>query len=91
MTDRSPARLVFWPFILVDIFFLGLAVVIFSVGPRPLVFWETLLLFLSVGCGAWSFLTPFLKRNDADLKVFESENLASTVSQIKNLEQISAT
>ena len=90
MTDRSSTRLALWPFVLCDIVFLGLAYVIFSVGHRPLTFWEAVILAVCVGAGAWSFLTPFLRRDAAAIKLAESESLASTVVQIRNLEQVAA-
>ena len=90
MTDRSATKLTFWPFILVDLLFLGLAYLIFSVAHRPLTFWEIVGLIVCASLGAWSFLTPFLRRNAAELKLAESEKLANTVAQIQNLDQIAA-
>jgi molecular chaperone GrpE (heat shock protein) len=90
MTDRSATKVVFWPFIFVDLVFLGLACLILSRSHKPLTIWESLGLILCVGLGAWSFLTPFLRRNEAEIKLAESQNLTSAVSQIKNLEQIAA-
>jgi molecular chaperone GrpE (heat shock protein) len=90
MIDRPATKPAFWPFILVDVLFLGLACLIFSIAHRPLLFWEALALLACVSFGAWSFLTPFLRRDAAALKLAESEKLASTVAQIQNLEQIAA-
>lgn len=90
MTDRSSTKLALWPFILVDILFVGLAWLILSYAHRPLQFWEAMALFGCVAAGAWSFLTPFLRRYDAELKIAESDNLTNTVTQIKNLDQIAA-
>lgn len=90
MTDRSATKLTFWPFIVVDIFFLALACLIFSYSHRPLTVWESFALILCAALGAWSFLTPFLRRNDAELKLAESQNLTSAVAQIQNLDQIAA-
>ena len=90
MTDRSETKLTIWPFVIVDIFFLGLACVIFSYAHRPLVFWEAFALIVCASAGAWSFLTPFLRRNAVAVKFAEAENLATTVSQIKNLEHVAA-
>lgn len=90
MSERSATKLTFWPFIVVDLLFLGLAWLIFSVGHRPLATWEILALVGCTGAGAWSFLTPFLRRNAAELKLVETQNLTSTVAQIQNLEQIAA-
>ncbi len=90
MTDRSSTKLALWPFLLVDILFVGLAWLILSYAHRPLQFWEALALFGCVAAGAWSFLTPFLRRYAAEVKIVESDNLTNTVTQIKNLDQIAA-
>ncbi len=90
MTDRFKTNLAIWPFVIVDIFFLGLAYLIFSHAHRPLIFWEALALIVCASLGAWSFLTPFLRRNDAAMRLVEAESLTTTVTQIKNLEQVAA-
>src|SRR5688572_17822063 len=90
MTERSATKQTFWPFILVDILFLGLAYLIFSHSHRPLTFWESVALIICTGIGAWSFLTPFLRKNAAELKLAETQSLTSAVAQIQNLEQIAA-
>ncbi|MEO5802944.1 MAG: nucleotide exchange factor GrpE [Verrucomicrobiota bacterium] len=91
MTDRSAPKLSFWPFILVDILFLGLTWLIYSHTHRPFpTFGEFLALILCAAIGAWSFLTPFLRRNAAEQKIAELGNLANTVAQIQNLDQIAA-
>ncbi len=90
MTDRSATNLAIWPFVIVDFLFLGLATVIFSHAHKPLELWEALALIVCTAAGAWSLVTPFLRRNAAALKLAESENLATTVGQIKNLEAVAA-
>lgn len=90
MTDRSATKLAIWPFVFVDILFLGLAYLIFSNAHRPLTFWEAFALIFCTAAGAWSFLVPFLRRDAAALKLAESENLTTAVAQIKNLEQVAA-
>lgn len=90
MTDRPPPKLAFWPFVVVDLLFLGLAYLIFSKAHHPLTFWEALALIGCAGIGAWSFLTPFLRRDNAAVKLAVSQNLTDTVTQIKNLEQVAA-
>ena len=90
MTDRSATKLAIWPFFIVDVLFLGLAYLIFTHAHRPLVFWEALALTGCASIGAWSFLTPFLRRNDVAVKLAESESLATTVAQINSLEQVAA-
>ena len=90
MIDRSATRLAIWPFVIVDILFLGLAYLIFSNAHRPLNFWETFALIGCAGIGAWSFLTPFLRREAVAVKLAETEHLTDTVTQIKNLDHVAA-
>ncbi|MEO6035530.1 MAG: nucleotide exchange factor GrpE [Verrucomicrobiota bacterium] len=90
MTDRPATKLAFWPFAVVDFLFLGLAYLIFANAHRPLVFWEALSLIGCAAIGAWTFLLPFLRRNETATKLAESQNLTDTVAQIKNLEQVAA-
>ena len=90
MTDRSATKLALWPFILVDVLFLALAYLIFSHAHRPLNATEMFALIVCAAIGAWSFLTPFLRRNSVEVKLAEADNLATTVAQIQNLDQIAA-
>lgn len=91
MTDRPAPKLTFWPFIIVDIIFLGLTWVVYDRAHRPFpTVWEILAMIVCAAIGAWSFLTPFLRRNAAELKLAEAGNLANTVAQIQNLDQIAA-
>lgn len=90
MTDRSATKMAIWPFIIVDFLFLGLATLIFNHAHKPLELWEAFALIICTAVGAWSFLTPFLRRNAAALKLAESDNLTNTVSEIKNLEAVAA-
>lgn len=91
MTDRSAPKLAFWPFIVVDIIFLGLTWLIYDRAHRPFpTLGETFAIIICAGIGAWSFLTPFLRRNAAELKLAESQNLTNAVAQIQNLDQIAA-
>lgn len=84
MTERPPARLVYWPFLLVDLIFIGIAGAIFNFGHRPLQLWEVYALILCAAIGAWSFLTPFR----AKLRLAENDQLATTLDQINKLEHI---
>ena len=90
MTDRSSTQLAIWPFVIVDLLFLGLTYLIFSYAHRPLLFWEALALIGCAGIGAWSFLTPFFRRNEAAVKLAEAQTLTDTVAQIKNLDLVAA-
>ena len=84
MTERPPERFVYWPFLLVDLIFIGIAGAIFNYGHRPLLLWEVYALILCAAVGAWSFLAPFR----AKLRLVENDRLASTLDQINKLEHI---
>ncbi len=84
--DRSAARLTWWPFVLVDVVFLGLAWLIFKYGHRPLTLPEVYGIILCTAIGAWSFLRPFQTK----LRIEEAQHFTSTVEKIKNLEQVAA-
>jgi molecular chaperone GrpE (heat shock protein) len=86
MTERSAPKLTYWPFLLADLVFLGLAYLIVQLGHRPLQLLEMYGLILCVGAGVWCFLIPFRSK----LKIAESENLVSAAEQIKNLDLVAA-
>lgn len=86
MTDRPAPRVAYWPFLLADLVFLGLAYLILELGHRPLQLLEVYGVILCVGAGVWCFLMPFRAR----LKMAESENLVSAAAQIKNLDLVAA-
>ena len=84
MTERPPTRLVYWPFLHVDLIFIGIAGAIFNFGHRPLLLWEVYALILCAAIGAWSFLVPFR----AKLRFVENDRLATTLDQINKLDHI---
>lgn len=84
MTDRPASRIAYWPFLVANLIFLGLAWMILELGHRPLPLAEIYALVLCVGAGAFCFLMPFRAR----LKMAESENLITAAEQIKNLELV---
>jgi molecular chaperone GrpE (heat shock protein) len=84
--DKS--RLPWWPFILVDIFFLGLAALLLRVGHRPFLWWEAGFLMLCAAGGAWSFLTPFLRRYELEQGFSQVKLLADATGQIEKLEEL---
>jgi molecular chaperone GrpE (heat shock protein) len=87
MSDTKPP-LPLWPFILVDALFLGLAVLLLKFGHRPLLWQEGGLLVLCGAVGAWSFVTPFLRRNADEQAFSQARLLAEATSQIQNLDQL---
>jgi len=94
MSDTSTVKLARWPalffFLLGDALFLALAWWIMSHASTPLVLWDTAALVLCVGAGAWLSILPFLWDYKSALKLTESNQLASTLAQVQNLEQVAA-
>jgi molecular chaperone GrpE (heat shock protein) len=86
MTERTAPKLTYWPFLLADLIFLGLAYFILQFGHRPLQILEMYGVILCVAIGAWCFLMPFRTK----LKLAESENLIFAAEQIKNLDAVAA-
>ena len=87
MTDVK-SRLPWWPFLVVDAFFLGLAALLLRVGHRPFLWWEACFLMVCAAAGAWSFLTPFLRRYAQEQGFSQAELLAEAVGQIQKLDQL---
>lgn len=79
-----------WPFVLGNAALLALAWVIHFETKTPTGAWEILAYVACVAVGAWIMLIPFLKEYQASLKLAESNHLVTLVSQIQNLEQLSA-
>ncbi len=90
MTDRAPLKVAKWPFLLGDALFLGLAYWIMLKVDPFITIWQAVALFLCVAAGTWLAVTPFVWEHKAALRLAESESLAGTVEQIKNLESIAA-
>jgi len=87
MSEAKPS-LPLWPFIAVDALFLGLAVVLLKYGHHPMTWQESGLLILCGALGAWSFLTPFLRRNSDEQAFSQTRLLAEATSQIQKLDQL---
>ncbi|HZM06219.1 MAG TPA: hypothetical protein VFC44_24725, partial [Candidatus Saccharimonadales bacterium] len=87
MTDVK-SRLPWWPFLIVDAFFFGLAALLLRVGHRPFLWWEACFLMVCAAAGAWSFLTPFLRRYAQEQGFSQAALLAEAVGQIQKLDQL---
>ena len=87
MSDEKPP-LPLWPFVVVDALFLGLAVLLLKFGHRPLLWQEAGFLVLCGALGAWSFLTPFLRRNADEQAFSQTKLLAEATGQIQKLDQL---
>ena len=86
--ERSESSLPVWPFLTIDVFLLGTAVLVVSRAHRPLQWWEVVALLACVGGGAWSFLFPFLRRNECEHAMAQARLAACAVSQIQQLDQV---
>jgi len=87
MSDVKPP-LPLWPFILMDALFLGLAALLLKFGHHPLPWQEGGLLILCGALGAWSFVTPFLRRNADAQALSQAALLAEATGQIQKLDQL---
>jgi molecular chaperone GrpE (heat shock protein) len=87
MSDAKPP-LPLWPFIVADVLFLGLAVLLLKFGHHPLSWQEAGLLVLCGALGSWSFVTPFLRRNADAQALSQVKLLAEATGQIQKLDQL---
>ncbi len=87
-SDNTEPNLPFWPFLLVDALFLGLAAWVFNSAHRPLLAWEAWFLAVCVAAGGWSLVTPFLRRKADNQAWSQAQMLADAVSQIQKLEAL---
>ena len=90
MHDHIVPTLPNWPFFLGDALMLGLACFIGYQSGLPLQHWAIAWCVICVALGAGLGVLPFLGEYRAIVKLAQAENLASSVSQIQNVEQIAA-
>jgi molecular chaperone GrpE (heat shock protein) len=90
MRKLTVPRLTKWPFFLGDALLLALTFFICSRSQSPMGHLEMFACFLCVGLGAVLAIVPFHLEYRAATELLETEGLASAVSRIKNLEQLSA-
>ena len=79
-----------WPFWLADVLLLGLAFRIDSLGHRPLLWSEALLLVLCGAGAAGGLIFPFLRRHNDEHALNQAQLLAQATSQIQNLDHVAA-
>ncbi len=89
MTDAE-STLPIWPFLAADAALLAAAGLMWRLGHRPLLWWEALFLIACVAGGAWSMVTPFLRRNRDAQSLAQARLLADAMSQLQNIEQLAA-
>jgi len=90
MRDQIEPKLSKLPFYFADALLLGAALFIYNQSPHPLGAWQTGLIVLSVACGAWISVLPFVLEYRARVKVAEAGALTTVIAQIQNMETIAA-
>jgi molecular chaperone GrpE (heat shock protein) len=88
MHDLDNPKLPKWPFYLGDGLLLALAFFIQNQSPRPMATWELGLMVFCVIVGALVVIVPFVLEYLALARRAEASQLATTVAQIQNLEQL---
>jgi len=93
--EQSPP---FWPFVVVDMLFVGLAVALMEMGHHPFLWWEAAALIVCAVAGAGAFLTPFLLRSAHSQTLVQAQKLADAADviakhpialQLRNLQTMS--
>ena len=87
-SESAKPALPIWPFLLVDALFLGLAGLIFNLSHRPLLAWEAWCIVACTAGGAWSIVTPFLRRDTTAQAFAQTQTLGDAVAQIQKLETL---
>jgi molecular chaperone GrpE (heat shock protein) len=88
MSNPTEIRLPKWPFFLGDAVLLGLAYFIYLHAKLPLGRWEMGFFVLIGALGSALAVTPFLLEYRTAVRMVETGAVASTVSQIQNLEEV---
>lgn len=90
MSDLSVPRAAKWPFLLGDTCMLAAAAAVAYLAHTGRIPWSlsvALVLTAAVAVGAWILVTPFLRDQEAEVRLREQENLAGTLRQIQQLER----
>lgn len=90
MRDQTEPQLAKWPFFVGDSLLVGAAWFIYLHSKLPMGPWQIAFVVLCVGCGALLGVMPFLLEYRVFAKLAEARELATVVSQVKNLEALSA-
>jgi hypothetical protein len=78
----------FWPFVILDLIFLGMAVVIYKNAHRPFESIDAGLVIACVVGAAFCIALPFLRRNADENAMAQAEVIANAVAEIKKLETV---
>jgi molecular chaperone GrpE (heat shock protein) len=86
--ENRRSVLPFWPFVILDVLFLGMAVVIYKNAHRPFESIDAGLVIACVVGAAFCIALPFLRRNADDNAIAQAQLVADAVTEIKKLEAI---
>jgi len=93
MSEQEVPRAAKWPFLLGDLSLIaaggGVAWLAHS-GRIPWSLSVAGIIAATVGAGAWVLVTPFLRDQDAELRLREQDGLADTLRQVQQLEKAAA-
>src|SRR6266478_1562589 len=90
MRNQMDPKLSKWPFFFGDFLLLGVAGFISVQSKFQVEFWQMVLMFGCVACGAALGILPFIVEYRALAKLAEAEALRTVVGEIQNLEKIGA-
>jgi molecular chaperone GrpE (heat shock protein) len=80
----------FWPFVVVDVLFVGVAVALMEMGHRPLLWWEAAGLLVCAVAGSGAFLTPFLLHSAHSRTLAQAQKLADATAKIQRLDELAS-
>ncbi len=90
MSEQTVPRAAKWPFVLGDLCLLAAAGGVAWLAHSGRIPWSLSVAAVTtaaVGAGAWVLVTPFLRDQEAELRLREQDNLADTLQQIQQLER----
>jgi hypothetical protein len=86
--SETKSRLPLWPFVIVDVVFLGLAALVPKFCHRPLLWQEAGLMILCGALGSWSLVTPFLRRKSDEQALSQFQLLTEAANKIQKLDEV---
>lgn len=93
MSEQEVPRAAKWPFLLGDLSLIAAAGGVAWLAHSGRIPWSLSVagvLTSAVAVGAWILVTPFLRDQEAELRLKEHEGLADTLHQIQQLERVAA-
>ncbi len=88
MKDRRVPTVPKWPFYAADVVLIGLAIWLVNHFPHPLGAWPATLMALCVAGAAILGVWPYRMEYEASLRFAQSDGLADTVKEIKNVQTV---